>query len=70
MRSGAQQSLVGLIRQAHEQSPWPIWLCGGDSPQLLPNLQAQLGVGGASCPQLGDGGDGRADQLIPKSLRI
>lgn len=43
MRSGAQQSLVGLIRQAHAQSPWPIWLCGGDAPQLLPNLQEQLG---------------------------
>jgi type III pantothenate kinase len=52
MRSGAQQSLVGLIRQAHEQSPWPIWLCGGDSPQLLPNLQEQLGMEVIHAPNL------------------
>ena len=52
MRSGAQQSLVGLIRQAHAQSPWPIWLCGGDAPQLLPKLQAQLGVEVLHSPNL------------------
>tara|TARA_B110000003_G_scaffold61173_1_gene61522 strand:- start:1257 stop:1751 length:495 start_codon:yes stop_codon:yes gene_type:complete len=52
MRSGAQQSLVGLIRQAHAQSPWPIWLCGGDAPQLLPKLQEQLGVEVLHSPNL------------------
>lgn len=52
MRSGAQQSLVGLIRQAHAQSPWPIWLCGGDAPQLLPNLQEQLGIEVFHAPNL------------------
>ena len=52
MRSGAQQSLVGLIRQAHAQSPWPIWLCGGDSPQLLPRLQEQLGMDVIHAPNL------------------
>ena len=52
MRSGAQQSLVGLIRQAHAQSPWPIWLCGGDAPQLLPKLQKQLGVEVLHSPNL------------------
>jgi type III pantothenate kinase len=52
MRSGAQQSLVGLIRQAHAQSPWPIWLCGGDSPQLLPKLQEQLGMEVLHAPNL------------------
>jgi type III pantothenate kinase len=52
MRSGAQQSLVGLIRQAHAQSPWPIWLCGGDSPQLLPRLQEQLGMEVIHAPNL------------------
>ena len=43
MRCGARQSLVGLIRQAYALSPWPIWLCGGDAPQLLPALEEQLG---------------------------
>ena len=52
MRSGAQQSLVGLIRQAHVQSPWPIWLCGGDAPQLLPTLQEQLGAEVLHAPNL------------------
>ena len=52
MRSGAQQSLVGLICQAHAQSPWPIWLCGGDSPQLLPRLQEQLGMDVIHAPNL------------------
>ena len=52
MRSGAQQSLVGLIRQAHAQSPWPIWLCGGDAPQLLPTLQEQLGEEVLHAPNL------------------
>ncbi len=52
MRSGVQQSLVGLIRQAHAQSPWPIWLCGGDSPQLLPKLQEQLGMEVIHAPNL------------------
>ena len=52
MRSGAQQSLVGLILQAHAQSPWPIWLCGGDAPQLLPKLQKQLGVEVLHSPNL------------------
>jgi type III pantothenate kinase len=52
MRSGAQQSLVGLIRQAHAKSPWPIWLCGGDAPQLLPKLQEQLGVAVLHSPNL------------------
>ena len=52
MRSGAQQSLVGLIRQAHAQSPWAIWLCGGDAPQLLPKLQEQLGVEVIHSPNL------------------
>ncbi len=52
MRSGAQQSLVGLIRQAHAQSSWPIWLCGGDAPQLLPKLQEQLGVEVLHSPNL------------------
>ena len=52
MRSGAQQSLVGLIRQAHLQSPWPIWLCGGDAPQLLPTLQEQLGAEVLHAPNL------------------
>jgi type III pantothenate kinase len=52
MRSGAQQSLVGLIRQAHAQSPWPIWLCGGDAPQLLLNLQEQLGMEVFHAPNL------------------
>ena len=52
MRTGAQQSLVGLIRQAHVQSPWPIWLCGGDAPQLLPTLQEQLGAEVLHAPNL------------------
>ena len=52
MRAGVQQSLVGLIRQAHEQSPWPIWLCGGDAPQLLPKLQEQLGMEVLHAPNL------------------
>ena len=52
MRFGAQQSLVGLIRQAHAQSPWAIWLCGGDAPQLLPKLQEQLGVEVIHSPNL------------------
>ena len=52
MRTGAQQSLVGLIRQAHVQSPWPIWLCGGDAPQLLPTLQEQLGEEVLHAPNL------------------
>ena len=52
MRSGAQQSLVGLIRHAHAQSPLPIWLCGGDAPQLLPKLQEQLGMVVIHAPNL------------------
>ena len=52
MRTGAQQSLVGLIRQAHVQCPWPIWLCGGDAPQLLPTLQEQLGAEVLHAPNL------------------
>ena len=52
MRAGVQQSLVGLIRQAYEQSPWPIWLCGGDAPQLLPKLQEQLGMEVLHAPNL------------------
>ena len=52
MRTGAQQSLVGLIRQAHVQSPWPIWLCGGDALQLLPKLQKQLGMEVLHAPNL------------------
>ncbi len=52
MRAGAQQSLVGLIRQAHAQSPWPIWLCGGDALQLLPKLQEQLGMEVLHAPNL------------------
>ena len=52
MRSGAQQSLVGLIREAHAQSPGPIWLCGGDALQLLPKLQKQLGMEVLHAPNL------------------
>ena len=52
MRCGALQSLVGLITQAQAQCPWPIWLCGGDAPQLLPLLQQQLGVEVLHAPNL------------------
>ncbi len=44
MRCGAMESLVGLITQAQAQCSWPIWLCGGDAPQLLPRLQERLPV--------------------------
>jgi len=43
MRSGAQQSLVGLIRQAHAQSPWPIWLWWRRCPPTAPETSRAIG---------------------------
>ena len=52
MHAGALKSLVGLVQQAHSQCSWPIWLCGGDAPQLLPVIQQQLGVEVCHAPDL------------------
>ena len=38
MRRGVFESLVGLIIQAQERDPSPLWLCGGDAPLLTPVL--------------------------------
>ena len=38
MRRGVFESLVGLIIQAQERDPSPLWLCGGDAALLRPVL--------------------------------
>ena len=38
MRRGVFESLVGLIIQAQERDPSPLWLCGGDAALLTPVL--------------------------------
>lgn len=39
MRRGALQAAVGLLVEAQQCCPWPLWLCGGDAPHLLTHLQ-------------------------------
>ena len=38
MHRGVFESLVGLIIQAQERDPSPLWLCGGDAAFLTPVL--------------------------------
>jgi len=51
MRRGALQAAVGLLVEAQHCCPWPLWLCGGDAPQLLPHLQGR-GVEVRPVPEL------------------
>ncbi len=41
MKRGSLQALVGAIVEASKQSQMPIWLCGGDAPMILNELQAK-----------------------------
>ena len=41
MRRGVIESLVGLILRAQELDSSPLWLCGGDAPLLVRELQTQ-----------------------------
>lgn len=41
MRCGVRQALLGLIVEAQRISESPLWLCGGDAPELLPRLLAR-----------------------------
>ena len=39
MQQGVAQSLLGLLLNAQQQCPWPLWLCGGDAPLLINELR-------------------------------
>ena len=39
MQQGVAQSLLGLLLNAQQQCPWPLWLCGGDAPLLISELR-------------------------------
>lgn len=51
MRCGVRQALLGLIVEAQRISESPLWLCGGDAPELLPRLLAR-GVAVHHAPNL------------------
>ncbi len=51
MKKGAIQALVGILLEAQRVAASPLWICGGDAPFILDELQiAEIGV--RHCPNL------------------